>query len=306
MCKKPLLTLAAVTLLGIPAVLVVAPKPAHSQETAEGISGAIDKKRRSPVLTVETKGVTDEATGVQTQKIIVDAYVPNSEYADYPIKFDFYVNRKLFVSQTRSKELPGAIGVDIGTDIATPPFNYQIVATLLHPNRQFVTVAQGAIYASDIASTLNCSFTEGSDATSTPFTKDGITIAQSGPESVSITFTGTNTAGDTKEVAATATFVGGVATGNISLDATEIPVTGTVTKSSSGSVQSLALSAVDATTPVSLDCSAAAETSAATDSSDGSSDGSTDTSDSSLDSVFPDSSVVDPTPAPIDISALGQ
>jgi hypothetical protein len=111
----------------------------EAQEAAEGVSGTVDKKRRSPIIFVDPK-----AEG-RTVKILIDLFVPNEEYREYPVKVEFYVNRQLFATQIRSKELPGPLGVVLGPDVAVKPFNYSIVATLLHPNRQFVSVAQGAI-----------------------------------------------------------------------------------------------------------------------------------------------------------------
>ena len=73
--------------------------------TVEGVSGDIDKKHRGPSLSVNAYA---EGSGA---KILADAYVPNTEFTSYLIRFDFYINRRLFSSQIRSKELSGAIGV---------------------------------------------------------------------------------------------------------------------------------------------------------------------------------------------------
>ena len=107
--------------------------------TTEGVSGEADKGRRSPVLSASTSVTTGNV------KILVDAYVPSSQYQKFPIKFEFFVNRKLVLTQIRSSELPGPVGIDIGTKVASPPFNYSIVATLLHPNRQYTTVLNAAV-----------------------------------------------------------------------------------------------------------------------------------------------------------------
>jgi hypothetical protein len=117
--------------------------------TTEGISGDIDKKRRGPVLSV---GVHHNATdssgargGAANTTLLVDAYIPNKEYERYPIRFDFFVNRKLVSSQLRSVELPGPIGLEVTSEMASIPFNYSVVATLLHPNREFTTILNGAV-----------------------------------------------------------------------------------------------------------------------------------------------------------------
>ncbi len=115
------------------------PTPESLTLTTEGISGEADKGRRSPVLSAST------SVGTGNVKILVDAYVPSPQYQKFPIKFEIFVNRKLIVTQIRSTELPGPIGIDVGSNIATPPFNYSIVATLLHPNRQYTTVLNAAV-----------------------------------------------------------------------------------------------------------------------------------------------------------------
>lgn len=187
---------------------------------AEGIGNTTDKKLRAPTMTVDTR------VSPGNVKILVDAYVKNSEYTEYPIEFRFFVNRKLFATQIRSKELTGPIGVDIGSDIASPPFNYSIVATLLHPNRQFVTIAQGAVYANSFSGVLDCtlSVTEtASDTTTDPvtteYTASAVTISQSSNNSIIFNFEGTSsTAADPDKKA------------NISLDVntTDNSLSGTV------------------------------------------------------------------------------
>ena len=133
-----------------------------SVNTTRGISGDEDKHSRNPTLSVSHQMVQATATEPQRVKILADAFTADSSFSKYPIRFDFFVNRKLFSTQMRSVELPGSVGVDIGTDIATPPFNYSVVATVLHPNRSFTTVLNGAVELSDLARTLDCSLTKAS------------------------------------------------------------------------------------------------------------------------------------------------
>lgn len=112
--------------------------------SAEGSGKEVDKQHRGPNLTV----------GVQAQqnaaKILVAGKVLNKDYEHFPIRYQFFINRQLFRTQVSSPELPGPIGVDIGSDIATVPFNYTIVAEVLHPNRRFTTVVQGAVTQADV------------------------------------------------------------------------------------------------------------------------------------------------------------
>lgn len=148
----------------------------------EGIGGDVDRGNRNPTLSVEVKRVG------QGVKILADATVGNEGYAHYPVKFEFFVNRKLFATQIRTQALPGAVGVDIGPDIAVPPFNYTAIATLLHPNRQFTTVIEGSVYALDLVTTFDCSITRPADNEDSIklFTEDGVSTAQTGNSSLTI------------------------------------------------------------------------------------------------------------------------
>ena len=58
---------------------------AVAQNFAEGISGDIDAKRRGPVVSVSV----EQSAGSKVSKLLADAYMPNSEFAKYPIRFDF-------------------------------------------------------------------------------------------------------------------------------------------------------------------------------------------------------------------------
>lgn len=131
--------------------------------TAEGIGDKFDKKRRGPVLTISTH---TEATQV---RILADAFIDNKGYENFPIKFDFYVNQKIFSSQLRTKELPGAVGVNIPLSEYPLPFNYQVMASTIFPNGSHSTLIQGAIYSNKYATTFeSCAFTLTSSATPTP------------------------------------------------------------------------------------------------------------------------------------------
>ena len=133
---------------------------AFCQERFEGINNSIDKKRRNPVITVKTSYVTDTSTA----KIIVDSYIPNTDFEKYPVKFEYFINKKLFTSQIRNVSTTGDLGIDVGPDIAPVPFAYSIVATLLHPNRQYITVAEGTVSETNSTGTplegsLGCTLT---------------------------------------------------------------------------------------------------------------------------------------------------
>lgn len=107
--------------------------------TVEGVVGDADRNRRAPILTVSTVR-TDSVV-----KILADAYVFNTEMAKYPIQFDFFINRRLYSSQIRSVELPGPVGVEIGPEVAQVPFNYVVIAKVIHPNKTYTTALQAAV-----------------------------------------------------------------------------------------------------------------------------------------------------------------
>lgn len=162
---------------------------AHAQSsriiTGEGISGDVDKKRRSPTVSVST------INGESSVKILVDAYVADKEYEKYPIQFDFYINRMFFTSQLRSQELPGPIGIDVGRDRASLPFNYSIVARTLHPNREFTSVINGAVFDTDLTTpeTFDCTLTTSVNSEdSIEYVANAVTLQQTGNSSLSISF----------------------------------------------------------------------------------------------------------------------
>lgn len=215
----------------------IVPASSFAQEFAEGVGNTIDKKRRSPVISLST----DNSNGIV--KILADAYVPNQEYEQYPIRFDFFVNGKQIDSQVRSKELPRPVGIDVTPEIAIAPFNYQIIATLLHPNRQFVSMAQGAVYATDLSSTLSCTLSEqtldGELATINDFTNQSVSVTQSGESAITLQFvaTGAETLSDnTREVSASLSLeTGDTSNGTVTVDSNEpTVVSGTVVNPSSG------------------------------------------------------------------------
>lgn len=123
--------------------------------STEGVVGDVDKGRRAPTLTFSTKVAPDGSSAT----ILADTQVINEDYKKYPISVDFYVNGRLFSKQFRSLELPAPLGVVVPKELAAIPFNYSIVATLIHPNRQYVTVAQGAVTLNDSKSALQCILT---------------------------------------------------------------------------------------------------------------------------------------------------
>jgi hypothetical protein len=224
---------------------------------AEGIAGTVDKYHRGPVLSV---GVVRDPGLV---KILADAYVQDEQYTDYPIQFQFFVNRHLFSTQIRSKALPGAVGVEIGPNVAVPPFNYTVVAKLLHPNREFTTVIEGAVFGTTLNSTLDCTLTapESSDesADSDIFTEDSVTLVQTGNNSGSITLTNAGNADGSAQASASASFTlssDNSTAGTVAVTrggkTTTVSATGTATVSS-GALSQISLMSADSA--YALECS---------------------------------------------------
>lgn len=213
-------------------------------QKAEGVRGDTDKKRRNPIIFV-SKTVT-----AGNVKILADSFVPNPEYRNYPVQFDFYVNRRLFSTQFRSVELPGPVGIDVGPDV-TLPFTFAVVARVLHPNRHFTSVITGAVFASTLEGSLDCSLSVGSD----DFEALDATISQVGNNGFTMDFTASGAAGDAT-VAASFTVSDATASGTLLIvrDGTQqtAVVSGDIEASESG-VASLSVSSEDETTV--LDCS---------------------------------------------------
>lgn len=119
-------------------------------QSYEGIEGFVDYKHRGPVLTInafyfDASTAEAKSAGGAFSRILADAYVPNGEYGEYPIKFEFYINRELVSTQIRSTAQPGAISLTLPAGVTAPPLSYSVVATLLYPNRSFSTVINGTL-----------------------------------------------------------------------------------------------------------------------------------------------------------------
>lgn len=184
-----------------------------STVTSQGISGYQDLRGRDPVLSVSV------VSSGPTIKILADAYEKISDYAQDPIEYQFFVNRRLFSTQIQARELPGAVGVDIGQDVAVPPFNYTVIATLLHPNRQFKTVIHGAVYGSNLTASLSCTLEDESDsANPINVSAADVQTVQPAENRVSLSFEGTSGGSSSKTTASLDAEVSGTSlTGTISV-----------------------------------------------------------------------------------------
>lgn len=220
--------------------------------TSEGIAGDIDKHHRSPFLSVSHKLENSSV------KILADGYLPNKEFEKYPIQFDFFVNRRLFSSQIRSPELPGPIGIDVGRDIAAPPFNYTVVAKVLHPNKTYTTVINGAVFNNSLDLRLDCILTLNSVTIDNgTFQADAVSTTQISDDQLALSFEAESLAlGVTVAVDSNITVGESTASGSLSLvqdgTSTSHIVNGTVIRSDSGDY--LGFNVVSADSQVALEC----------------------------------------------------
>lgn len=233
------------------------PAPVSAQtkitNTGEGVSGDIDKQRRSPTVTIST------ITGSGAVKILVDAYVADPEFKKYPIQFDFFINRRLFSSQIRSTELPGPIGVDVGSDVATLPFNYTVVAKVLHPNREFTSVLNGAVFASNLSRLLDCTLTTGINGDDTEeYVENDIAAVQTGNNSFTFSFESDSVSGDHSVEFSAAVTVGSgdSASADLSIktdkqDKKNSRADGEIERNEGGEITSLTLTSNDGDTSIS-------------------------------------------------------
>lgn len=167
-------------------LLITVPAISEDKLVQEGILDHMDKERRGPVLTVGAKRIGDSG------QILADAYIPYKELNRFPIRFEFYVNGELYSSQLRSPELNRAVGITVPREKASIPFNYQVVATLLTPNRVYTTVIQGAVFESDLSSKASCDISIDSadlEEEAREYRAESVDLKQSSSSSIDLSFT---------------------------------------------------------------------------------------------------------------------
>lgn len=151
--------------------------------TVSGIQQFEDEKGRSPVLTV-----TAENLGERVQ-IRADVLQRHEDLKQFPIQVDFYINRRLFSQQLRAPELTGPLGVDVGPDIASLPFNYAVVAKVLTPNgRPFTSMLSGAVFSNDFTALLDCTLSLQGEGDAAEFVANNVGTVQTGNDSFQLTF----------------------------------------------------------------------------------------------------------------------
>ena len=258
--KNKLLVLTIFALFFNPGLL-----PAQVPLQMQGIGGQIDNDHIGPILSVSASYANGNT------KILADAVVNDDKYKSYPIQFDIYINRNLFITQIRSTELPGPIGVDIPSTTVAPPLNYAVVAKMMTPSRTYNTAIFGAVTASaeDPArasdsnsasvlenspsdpSAIDCTLTSNAndDALVSPYVANAVSSERVDEMTFSISFEGSSL-----ESGSGASVVGNIAikestasgTISISLDGQDetVPMSGTAS-SSGDSLVTVDLSSVD-------------------------------------------------------------
>lgn len=261
----------AAMLTAVVVALITHCLPATAQQASyEGIEGFVDKKHRNPVLTINPQyfdASTSEAkaAGGAFGRILADAYIPASEYQEYPIRFDFFINRVLVSSQLRSLAQPGAIALTIPHSMAKPPYSYTVIATLVYPNRSFSTQMYGEITGDAATPTpapeglSSCSMTlPNSEGGSTSYSASSISGGTVINEETTITFTAVSTSatgvGGSVPTTLTLSIDSETAVGELTTTVngsnTTTDVSGTVTVSNS-KVNALAVTSDSGTTKVS-------------------------------------------------------
>lgn len=155
--------------------------------TSMGVAGEMDSKGRNPQLSVRPEVSADNV------KILVDAAISDRTLVKFPVRFDFFVNRGFFTSQIRSPELPGPIGIDVPSSIASVPFNYTVIASIVHPNRKFTTLINGAVFSGSLFGNLDCSLTLNSTSEDPiDLSNSSVDSGQSSNNNFTLNFTGTD------------------------------------------------------------------------------------------------------------------
>ncbi|MCB0319141.1 MAG: hypothetical protein KDD56_10335, partial [Bdellovibrionales bacterium] len=215
--------------------------------TTEGLH--FDNRHRYAKLTVE-ENVTEGNV-----QLLANVFVESKDTNLYPVKLEFYINGQLFATQITTPTLPRPVGVDIGTDVASVPFNYTVVASVLHPNRTIHTVIEGVAFGTDLQSTLNCTLTlnAGTESPSV-FTAENIETTQTGTDTFDLVFDAISTDAETLSVNTTVTVTGETASAILDLNngitSSQISVTGSAVSSDS-SLSSFELQSEAGTTTLS-------------------------------------------------------
>lgn len=214
--------------------------------TTAGVANYADKKGRNPTLTVQQS----HRPGVVS--LLVNA-AATGDFEKFPIQVDIFVNGTLFTSQIVSPTLPIPLGVDVPEARAALPFNFTVVAKIIHPNSVYTSALEGAAFPQNFADeqqNLACNVVAGE----TELSANAVTIERVGGTNYQFAVPELPEGGDQARVAYTLSANGGsVASGTVTLNDNEpTTVTGTVT-SEGQSVTAIALANTDDS--VSVSCS---------------------------------------------------
>jgi len=236
-----------------------------------GISGYVDKGLRNPVLTVSHE---IKADGVQ---ILADAKIDNKEFEEFPVQFSFFVNRQLYKTQIRSVAQGNEVGIFVPSTELPAPFNYSVLATVIHPNRQYASYFEGITFDSQLTTKLNCT----AGTTINSYLAEDISASQSSNSKTELSFLAESESDNTQtsQVAASLSIIdGSKASGTLTITpssggAVTSEVTGTVTFSG-GKLSNISVSSADG--KASLTCTEVSVKTEAVTTSDTSGDSSTE------------------------------
>lgn len=105
---------------------------------SKGLANHQDKHIRNPTLGV---GLVLTSDGTVRAEIAVENQ--NQEFLEYPIVVEMFVDGELIGKQIKTPTFTKSLGFNLYNQRA---FNYQVTATVLHPNRSFTSMVEGTYF----------------------------------------------------------------------------------------------------------------------------------------------------------------
>jgi hypothetical protein len=172
-----------------------------------GVSGQMDTKDRSPVISVGSSVTDGNVT------LLLNSYVRDKDTAIYPTKFEVFIANKMVASLIKTSEQGEPLVVPIDPSIGTAPLSYTVHAQIIHPSRTFSSVTSGQVFNSTLSGSLNCTVTqtvtdaEAEETTELTYTAedDDVQIEQLSDTSLSLSIKGKTEGEDPEEITITGT-----------------------------------------------------------------------------------------------------
>ena len=216
-----------------------------------GVSGQMDTKDRSPVISVGS--VVKDGTVT----LLLNSYVRDKDTAIYPTKFEVFIANKMVASLIKTSEQSEPLVVPIDPSIGTAPLAYTVHAQIIHPSRTFSSVTSGQVFNSTLSGRLSCTVTqvltdlETEETTELTYSAedDDVQIQQLSDTSLSLSIKGKTEGEDVEEISITGTVEideESAATSDLSVEQDEenllVATTGTVELNDENEITSLRLS----------------------------------------------------------------